>query len=195
MNRNTVFAGALLALPTHALAHAGHEHAAGIWAGLAHPFGGADHVLAMVGVGVLAGLIGGAARWRLPAAFVAAMAVGAMAGLAGLGAGGVLEHGIAGSVLVIGLAIAAFRRIGPAMGGALVAACALFHGIAHGAELPAGAGAAAYVAGFVAGTAALHLAGLGIAMALSALREDAARGARITGAAIAVAGLVMVFAV
>jgi urease accessory protein len=195
MNRNTLLAGALLALPTQALAHAGHDHVAGFWAGLAHPVGGADHLLAMIGVGVLAGLIGGASRWRLPAAFVAAMTVGALAGLAGIGVGGPVEHAIAASVLVIGLAIAAFRRVAPAAGAALVAACALVHGIAHGAELPAGAGALAYVAGFVSGTAALHLVGLGIAMALAALRDDAARGARITGAAIALAGIVMVFAV
>lgn len=195
MNRNTMLAGAMLALPTQALAHAGHDHAAGVWAGLAHPFGGADHVLAMVGVGVLAGLIGGASRWRLPAAFIAAMALGALAGLAGLGAGGPVEHAIAASVLVIGLAIAAFRRVSAAAGAVLVAACALVHGLAHGAELPAGAGALAYVAGFVAGTAALHFGGLGIAMALSALRDEQARGARLAGAAIALSGLAMVFAV
>jgi urease accessory protein len=195
MNRNTLLAGALLALPIEALAHAGHEHAAGIWAGLAHPFGGADHVLAMVGVGLLAGLIGGAARWRLPTAFVAAMSLGAVAGLAGLGAGGAIEHAIAASVLVIGLAIAAFRRVAPAFGGALVAGCALVHGIAHGAELPAAAGALGYVAGLVSGTALLHLAGLGMALALSARSKDAERGAWLTGAAMAVASIVLVLGV
>lgn len=195
MNRNTMLAGAMLALPTTALAHAGHDHLGGVWAGLAHPVGGIDHLLAMVGVGVLAGLVGGTARWRLPATFVAAMSIGALAGLAGVGAGASIEPLIAGSVLLVGLAIAGFRRMTPALGGALVAACALAHGLAHGLEIPAGAGVTGYVAGFIAGTALLHVAGLGIALALAARRDGAVQGARLAGGALATAGLVLVLAV
>lgn len=182
---------ALLASGT-AMAHGGHDHVHGFVAGLAHPFGGLDHLLAMVGVGLFAGMLGGASRWRLPLAFVAAMTLGAVAGLAGFGSGAPTEQLIALGVLAIGLAIAFAIRVRPVLATLLVAACALFHGQAHGAELPAQAGALAYVAGFVLSTAALHVAGLFLAAALRAARDD--RGAaRVAGGAIALAGLVLVF--
>lgn len=182
---------ALLASGT-AMAHGGHEHVHGFVAGLAHPFGGLDHLLAMVGVGLFAGMLGGASRWRLPLAFVAAMTLGAVAGLAGVGSGAPTEQLIALGVLAIGLAIAFAIRVRPALATALVAACALFHGQAHGAELPAQAGALAYVAGFVLSTVALHAAGLVLAAALRAARNDVG-AARVAGGAIALAGLVLVF--
>jgi urease accessory protein len=173
-----------------AWAHGGHDHVHGFVSGLAHPVGGLDHLLAMIGVGLFAGMLGGASRWRLPLAFVAAMTLGAAAGLAGIGSGAPTEQLIALGVLAIGLAIAFALRVRPALATALVAACALFHGQAHGAELPAQAGALAYVAGFVLSTAALHGVGLVLATALRAAREDL-RAARAAGGAIALAGLVL----
>lgn len=173
-----------------AWAHGGHDHVHGFVAGLAHPLGGLDHLLAMVGVGLFAGMLGGAARWRLPLAFVAAMALGAVAGIVGIGSGAPVEQAIALGVLAIGLAIAFALRVRPALATALVAACAVFHGQAHGAELPAQADALAYVAGFMLSTAALHAAGLGLA-ALLRVRPAMAGATRVAGGAIALAGLVM----
>ncbi len=182
---------ALLASGT-AMAHGGHDHVHGLIAGLAHPLGGIDHLVAMVGVGLFAGMLGGAARWQLPLAFVVAMTLGAVAGIAGLGSGVPIEQAIALGVLALGLAIAFAARLRPALAIALVAACAVFHGHAHGAELPLQADALTYIAGFVASTALLHLAGLGLAQVLRA-RDAASGAARMTGGAIALAGLVMVF--
>jgi len=181
---------ALLASST-AMAHGGHDHVHGLIAGLAHPFGGVDHLVAMVGVGLLAGILGGAARWQLPLAFVAAMALGAVAGLVGIGNGAPIEQAIALGVLTLGLAVAFAARLRPALATVLVAACAIFHGHAHGAELPSQADALTYIAGFAASTALLHLAGLGLALLLHT-RRVAASAVRVAGGAIALAGLVMV---
>lgn len=182
---------ALLASGT-AMAHGGHDTVHGFAAGLAHPLGGFDHLLAMLGVGLFAGMLGGAARWQLPLAFVGAMALGAFAGMAGLGSGAPTEQLIALSVLAIGLATAFALRLRPMLAVVLVATCAVFHGQAHGAELPSQAGALAYIAGFMASTAALHGAGLGLAVALRVVCEGNAL-ARVAGGAIALAGLVLVF--
>lgn len=187
MKRNLWFAVPALLASGLAWGHGGDDHVHGLVSGLAHPFGGADHLLAMIGVGLFAGLLGGAARWRLPLAFVGAMTLGAMAGLAGVGGGTPVEQAIALGVLALGLAIAFATRMRPALATALVAACAVFHGQAHGAELPAQAGALAYVAGFVVSTALLHGAGLVLAQLLRARPV-----ARVAGGAIALAGLVLV---
>lgn len=175
------FGAALLAfVPLAALAHPGHD-LAGATAGFAHPFLGLDHLLAMVAVGLWAGRLGGAARWQLPLAFVTAMAVGAGLGLAGLRLPG-LETGIAASVLALGLLTALALRLRLALRPLLVAGFALLHGLAHGAELPAGAGALAYVLAFLAATALLHGLGLLLAARLGA------RWQPWLGAAVAAAG-------
>ena len=168
------FAAAFLALaPTVALAHPGHD-GAGLAHGFAHPFGGVDHIAAMVAVGLLAARLGGRALWLVPASFVAAMAVAGVAGMAGMTLP-YAETGIAISVGVLG-AIAAFgiaMPVAAAMG--LVAFFAVFHGYAHGIEMPETASGLAYGAGFVAATAALHAIGiaLGLAIAGKALRRAA----------------------
>lgn len=182
---------ALLASGT-AMAHGGHDHVHGFAAGLAHPLGGLDHLLAMLGVGLFAGMLGGAARWRLPLAFIGAMTLGACVGMAGLGSGAPTEQLIALSVLAIGLATAFALRLRPTLAVAVVAACALFHGQAHGAELPVHASAFAYMVGFMASTAALHALGIGLAVALRATRAGHTV-VRVAGGAIALAGLVLVF--
>jgi urease accessory protein len=187
MKRNLWFAVPALLASSLAWGHGGDDHVHGLVSGLVHPFGGADHLLAMIGVGLLAGMLGGAARWRLPLAFLGAMTLGAVAGLAGIGGGTPVEQAIAIGLLALGLAVAFAARIRPALATALVAACAIFHGQAHGAELPAQADALAYVAGFVASTAVLHGIGLVLAQWLRARPV-----ARVAGGAIALAGLVMV---
>jgi urease accessory protein len=177
---------ALLALAAPALAHPGPG--GGLGAGLAHPFGGLDHVLAMVAVGLWAAQLGGRALWLVPAGFVAAMLAGAALGWAGVGVIPA-EAGILASVLLLGLLVAFAVRLPLALGLVVVGAFALCHGHAHGAELPAGADTLGFAAGFAAATALLHA--LGIAAGL-ALRDN--RALRWSGAGIAAAGLVLILA-
>lgn len=169
-----------------ALAHVGTGPVNGLLAGLAHPIGGLDHLLAMVAVGVWGSQQGRQGRYALPAVFVAAMVAGGAAAMAGWMLPGV-EAGIAASVVILGVAVALALRVPAAAGGALVAVFALFHGHAHGAEMAAGANAVTYAVGFVVATAALHAAGLGIG--LLARHHLARLGLRIAGGATAAAGV------
>jgi urease accessory protein len=170
-----------------AAAHPGHAEL-GFLAGFAHPLGGLDHLLAMVTVGVLAALIGGRALWLVPASFLAAMVVGAGLGLqTGLP---LVEPVILASVIVLGAAVAAGATMGAGVAMALAAAFALFHGAAHGAEMPAAMSTLAYGLGFVAATAALHATG--IALARLAERVGAGRMAlRGAGGLVAAAGVAL----
>jgi urease accessory protein len=180
-----VFALATIAAPTVASAHPGHE-GAGFVHGLLHPLGGVDHILAMVAVGLFAVQLGGRALWLVPASFVAVMAAAGLAGMAGIEIPGV-EAGIALSVLVLGAVIALRIDMPLAAAMGLVGFFAIFHGHAHGAEMPETASGLAYGMGFVAATAALHA--LGIAAGLAIGRTGSAR--RITqvgGAAAALVG-------
>ncbi|MBP0447775.1 HupE/UreJ family protein [Roseomonas sp. SSH11] len=176
---------ALALLPLPALAHTGGDHALGFTTGLAHPLGGADHAVAMLAVGLWAGLLGGRAMLALPAAFLAAMLAGF-----GLGAAGValpmVEGGIVASVVVLGGAVALAKRPHLAFLLGLVALFGLFHGHAHGTEMGEGSGALAYATGFLAASAALHGAGLALVRLL--LPQLLARSA---GAAMAVFGLIL----
>ena len=159
-------AAALLALaPTVAFAHPGHDGASLI-SGFMHPLGGLDHIIAMVAVGLLAARLGGRALWLVPASFVAAMAMGGLVGVAGV-ALPYAETGIAISVVVLG-AIAAFGATMPvAAATGLVAFFAIFHGYAHGIEMPETASGLAYGAGFVAATVILHGIGIGLGLAIA----------------------------
>lgn len=161
----------------------------GLAAGLTHPFLGADHLLAMLAVGLLAVQQGGRALWALPAAFVAAMALGLGIGLMGIGAVP-LEIGIAGSVIVLGGLVAWARALPLAALVGLVALSALLHGHAHGLELPAHASTVGYAAGTLVGTVLLHGLGIAGALALTRLRADG-WGVRATGTAFAAIGAVL----
>jgi urease accessory protein len=154
-------------------------------AGFAHPFSGIDHLLAMLAVGLWAAQNKQRALWVLPLAFPLMMVVGALLAFAGLQMPAV-ETGIAASVAVLGLLIAFAVRL-PLWGSTLVVSVfAMFHGYAHGAELPHGSSAALYGAGFIAATALLHAAGLGIG--LVAGQQMADRVVRIGGVGIAAVG-------
>jgi urease accessory protein len=168
-----------------AYAHTGF-HASGFSAGVLHPLTGLDHALAMVAVGLFAAMLGGRALWAVPGSFVAMMLIGGALGVAGVAVPAV-EIGIAVSVLVLGFVVALGRSwsLGSAM--ALAGGFAVFHGYAHGAEIPAGAGALSYSLGFAAASAVLHLAGKGAGM-VTLGRWKIARPA---GAAVAIAGLVL----
>jgi urease accessory protein len=174
-------AAASLVAPTLALAHTGHGATSGVLHGFAHPVGGLDHVLAMVLVGMLAFQIGGRALIALPASFVALMAAGGALGIAGIGIPFV-EAGIALSIVVLGLAVA-FRAKAPLFAAmALVGLFAVFHGQAHGVEMPADSSGLGYGAGFMLATSVLHIAGIGIGFALARI------GAGNGGAVLRVAG-------
>lgn len=151
--------------------------------GLTHPVLGPDHFLAMVSVGVLSAQMGGRAIWTVPCTFVGVMAVGGLMGLLDFSLSAT-ELGIAFSVLVLGLAIAADRRLPVAVAMTAVGVFAIFHGYAHGAEMPTVAEPLRYAAGFLTGTAALHVLGL----VLGDISQHYARGKallRVAGGAIA----------
>jgi urease accessory protein len=174
-------------LPGLALAHEANTIRFGSFlGGLTHPVLGPDHFLAMVSVGIVSAQIGGRAIWTVPATFVGVMAIGGLLGLADVGLTAI-EVGIASSVLVLGLAIAADRRVPVALAMAAVALFAIFHGYAHGAEMPTIAEPARYAAGFLTGTAALHVLGV----IIGDISQHYARGKvllRYAGGAIAGVG-------
>lgn len=179
-------AALLILLPGLALAHSGEGAHSGFAAGIAHPLGGLDHLLAMVAVGCWAAYLGGSARWQLPLAFVGAMLIGGGLGMAGLSVPA-MEPMIVASSVVIGLALALAGRVPTALAAIGCGLFALFHGLAHGLEMPASGSAAGYAAGFALATLALHLAGL----ASGALSRKLAghRLERWAGGAIALLGL------
>jgi urease accessory protein len=173
----------LVALP--ALAHVQEGQAAGFLTGLAHPVSGLDHVLAMIAVGLWGAQLGAPALWLLPVTFPLVMAFGGFLGLLGLPLPGV-EIGIALSALALGLAVATGWRPPLAVAALLVAAFAVFHGHAHGTELPQGQSGLAYSIGFVVATGLLHLAGIGIGVIH---RWPVGRGVlRVLGAGVAAGG-------
>lgn len=148
----------LLSAPS-ALAHSDVGGGSGFAAGFGHPFGGLDHALAMIAVGIWGAILGRPLIWILPVAFPLMMVVGGVAGIANLGLPFV-ETGIALSVIALGLVIAAGWSASREIALLLVGVFALFHGYAHGQELPHAAGPAAYAAGFVVATGLLHITGI-----------------------------------
>jgi urease accessory protein len=181
-----LLAPALLMLPAQALAHGGNI-SGGFWSGLAHPVFGADHVVAMVAVGLWGAFLGPPAIYLLPVVFPLVMAAGGVLGILKVPLPGT-EIGIAISAIVLGAMVALAARPRPWVAAALVGAFAIFHGNAHGAELPAGADALAYSAGFVIATGLLHLAG--IAFGLLARWPAGVVAVRAAGALIAGAGVI-----
>lgn len=179
-------------LPSAAQAHpgvTGHTH--GFTNGLLHPLTGLDHICAMLAVGLWAAQRGGRALWLVPATFVSIMI---FAGALGMGHVGIpyIEQGIAASVLVLGIFIAAAVRLPLAVSMAVVGLFAMFHGYAHGAEMPATASGLAYGLGFVVATASLHLAGIGLG--LTTQRLASAQFVRYLGGGIAACGIYLCFA-
>ena len=186
-----IAAFAVALAPAIASAHTGIGATTGFLHGFWHPIGGIDHVLAMVAVGLFAAQLGGRALWAVPATFVAIMAAGGTLGMAGVALPAV-EVGIALSVLVLGLVVLAGRRWPLGLAMALVAVFAVFHGHAHGSEMPVDASGLSYGLGFMLATALLHLAGIGLGIGLG--RLAATEGGRLiqaSGAAIALAGVVL----
>ncbi|NUB25130.1 HupE/UreJ family protein [Azospirillum brasilense] len=185
-------AAALAALPNAALAHTFGAHDAGFVHGFMHPVGGWDHLLAMVAVGLWAAQRGGKALWVLPTAFVGAMIGGGLLGLAGIDLPQV-ELGIVLSVVALGALIALQSRLPLLASAGVVALFAVFHGHAHGAEMPEAAQPLLYGLGFALSTALLHGAGIGAALSLRRFVEDrkGALALRGTGAVVGLAGVAL----
>jgi urease accessory protein len=175
--------------PTLALAHTGAGSTHGFVHGFLHPLGGLDHVLAMVAVGLFAAHLGRQALVLVPASFVAAMVGGGALGMASATLP-MVEIVIALSVIVLGGAVALRLHTPTLVAMALVGVFAIFHGYAHGAEMPTAMSGAAYSAGFMLATALLHAFGIAIGLLLG--HADAMIGRRAiqaAGGAIAVAGM------
>lgn len=187
--RIALVAAALVATAMPAFAHTGVGATSGFAAGFTHPLLGLDHLLAMTAVGLFAAVRGGKALWLVPLAFIAMMVGGGALAMAGIQLP-MVELVIALSVIVLGGAVALRASLPVAGAMALVGAFALFHGHAHGAEMPAGASAMTYAAGFVLATAMLH--GLGLALGLGAgygSRRVGPWAMRAAGSVMALAGV------
>jgi urease accessory protein len=186
MNRRVPVFLLTIALAPMAWAHIEGGQAAGFLIGIQHPWSGIDHVLAMIAVGLWGAQLGLPALWLLPIAFPMMMALGAMMGLLGLPVPGV-EIGIALSALILGIMIWVEVRPKMVLAVVLVGVFAIFHGHAHGTELPAGQSGLLYSMGFVIATGVLH----GVGIALGFLKD--LRGGRfylrVAGAFIAAMGV------
>jgi urease accessory protein len=191
--RRPWLAALLLLLPALAQAHTdGAAGGSSFVTGFRHPLSGLDHVLAMLAVGMWGAQLGPPALWVLPIAFPLVMAHGGVAGIVGLPIPPV-EIGIAVSVVVLGSMIALDARPRLFWACALVAFFAVFHGYAHGKELPGHAGAVAYSAGFVIATGLIHLAGIAIGLVVKLPHGE--RALRLGGSAIALCGLYLAWQV
>lgn len=181
--------GACVLAPSLAFAHTGVGQTVGFVHGFTHPVSGLDHVLAMVLVGVLAWQLGGRAPWLVPTTFVSVMAAAGALGMMGISVPFV-EAGIASSVIVLGAVVALGIRAPVAIAAGVVGLFAIFHGHAHGSEMPAAAGGITYAAGFMLATAALHIAGIALGYLVGKVTER--QGAIVTrwaGGLAAVAGI------
>lgn len=187
--RIVIFALCLALIPGIAYAHSGH--AAGGLHGMFHPFTGLDHLLAMVAVGMWAAQTGGRSRWILPATFVVVMSLGGWLGMAMIPLHFV-EGGILASLLILGVLIAAAIRMPLYLGMSLIGLFALFHGYAHGIEMPRNASGLNYALGFVFSTVLLHLSGIGLAFALDKTGHKSY--IKMAGVAIAALGGAFCFA-
>ncbi len=174
IRRMTALMVTILALPAFAHVEAGAS--GGLLAGLMHPVSGLDHVLAMVAVGLWGAQLGAPAIWLLPIAFPLVMAFGGFLGLIGIPVPGI-EVGIALSGIVLGAAVLTRWRPPMVLSLALVAIFAVFHGYAHGAELPEGSSPVTYSVGFVVATGLLHATGIALGLLHRLPRgEQAVRG-------------------
>ncbi|MCR4281747.1 MAG: HupE/UreJ family protein [Bauldia sp.] len=171
---------------TPAFAHVGIGETTGFSAGFAHPLSGLDHMAVMIAVGLWAALKGGRALWVWPAAFVGVMIVGGLLGMLGVPIPFV-EPAILASVVALGLLVALAVDLPFAAGAAIIGFFALFHGHAHGMEVPQAANGLAYMGGFAAATAVLHAVGIGSAAVVGTRFRGMVRGAGAACAAIGIA--------
>ncbi len=179
-----------LAAPSSAWAHVQAEEGGGFASGFYHPISGWDHVLAMVAVGVWGAQLGAPAVWLLPVTFPMVMALGGMMGLLGISLPGV-EIGIALSALVLGAMVLAEKRPPLWVAAVIVGVFAIFHGHAHGTELPAGESGLLFSMGFVVATGCLH--GVGISIGLVHRWAWGKIILRVAGGMVAMGGIYYLF--
>ena len=182
--RSILFALCIL-LPSLAYAHVGAGSTQGFISGVAHPVGGLDHLLAMVAVGIWAVQMGQRSIWVVPLAFVSVMALGGVSGISGM-AVPLAEQGIIISVLALGILIAAAVRLPLAASVVIVGLFAVFHGYAHGTEMPETVSGMAYGLGFILSTVLLHACGIGSGFLMQ--RISGPQLVRIAGAAVTAFG-------
>ncbi|GEO83987.1 MULTISPECIES: HupE/UreJ family protein [Alphaproteobacteria] len=185
--RLSITAAIFTAAAAPAFAHLDPAEHGSLMAGLSHPLSGADHILAMVAVGLWASQIGGRALLAVPAAFVGTMALGFLFAVSGIEVPFV-EPAVLASVIGLGLLVATAARLPVAASAAVVGLFAFFHGHAHGGELGA-AGALQFGIGFLVATAALHAAGVGLGIALGRMGPLVTR---LLGALTALGGAALV---
>ena len=179
-----------LILASSADAHVEQGQAAGFFTGLQHPWSGFDHILAMIAVGLWGAQLGNPALWVLPVTFPMVMSFGAMMGLLGIPVPGI-EIGIAVSAILLGTMVLAEVRPKLVIAVILVGFFAIFHGHAHGTELPAGQSGLLYSMGFVIATGVLH--GIGIAIGLIHRWHFGRLALRGAGGFIAVMGVIFLW--
>lgn len=189
--RSILLALGLSLIPTVVYAHDGSQVPfGGFLAGLVHPVLGYDHLLAMLSVGILSAQIGGRAIWTVPATFVSVMAVGGLLGYINIGLTAT-ELGIAASLILLGLIIAAEQKLPVKLAMLGVGFFAIFHGYAHGSEIPTTSEPVLYALGFLTGTALIHIAGV----VIGDIAKHYQRGRimlRVGGALIAVTGVLFI---
>ena len=186
--RISISAAMLAAMTAPAFAHFNPAEHGSLLAGLSHPFSGADHMLAMIAVGLWAAQIGGKAKWLAPAAFLSMMGVGFLLAVIAIPMP-FAEPGILASVLGLGLLVTLAVRMPTAASSALVGVFAAFHGHAHGSELGA-ATPLSFAAGFVVATGILHGFGLGLGLAVAGRYRVLIR---ILGTLTAIGGAALAF--
>lgn len=178
-----------VATASSAAAHVGIGDTTGFWHGFMHPLGGLDHEIAMFAVGLFAAHLGGRALWLVPGSFVLMMAVGGALGIWGIYVPWV-EAGIAASVIVLGILVAMQANVPIVVAMAIVGFFSIFHGHAHGAEMPADTSGFSYAIGFMLATALLHALGIAAGIGLAQLTSLRARRAvQVGGAAMTLAGV------
>lgn len=189
----TTFVIFLILAPAAALAHPGHDGAGGLVHGFVHPVTGIDHVLAMIAVGVLAALYGGRALWLVPMSFLFVIAAAGAIGIAGIPVQ-IVEAGIGLSIVVLGLMIAFQTKPPTLVAMAIVGFFALFHGYAHGSEMPNGLAGLSFATGFLIATALLLSAGAGLGLLLQR-RSLSRRLIQAGGGATALVGIAVLTSV
>jgi urease accessory protein len=179
--------------PTAALAHVGVGSTSGFMHGFMHPLSGLDHQLAMILVGIFAYQLGGRALWLVPLTFVGVMAIGGFLGVMGIPIPFV-EVGIAMSVIVLGAIVAFGVKVPVAVAMGAVGFFAIFHGHAHGSEMPLDASGFEYGIGFMLATALLHALGIGIGFLIGLSSKTLGQNVyRVAGGLASVAGVALLF--
>ena len=195
MNKNLIiFLGCLLIYPLPALAH-NFTGMVGFYDGISHPVLGLDHFLAMISVGIVSAQIGGRAIWTVPTTFVLIMTIGGLFGfLLIIDEYFFVEVGIILSVILLGFGISIEKKIPTKLIMVFVGIFGLFHGIAHGIEVPAAANPILFVLGFICGTASLHIFGVGISY-FSIKSAISSILLRLTGLTFAIYGMYLFYGI